>query len=570
MEYLDFELGIERGEGGTYPVAVLHSPCGKPDGTLRLPFDQQELGTQIVALEGALSLSGVTAERRGRTMEAAPVYGLGRALFEALLAGDVLTCYDASKQQAAEQHKGLRLKLRLQAPELAALPWEFLFDPRDEQYLGLSLQTPLVRYVETQHPIAPLQVTPPLRILGMIASPTDLPPLDVATEKRRLERALRQLGGLVSLTWLPGQTWEALQEHMLSGPWNVFHFVGHGGFDPAADEGLLALADEAGAQHLLTATQVGHLLADHQTLRLVVLNACEGARGGIRDVFSSTAATLVRRGIPAVLAMQYRISDQAAIQCSERFYSALAHGQPVDAAVAAARIGMSMATHESAEWGTPVLYMQAPDGMLFDVAALRRARLANKLDACGKRFEAHYLRSANKLLEADPEGWSKAFFDDPKGGLALALADYVKDVQQAAQGEADLLNLGLQLPPFIPCRPNKVGASVPVSKLELSQGGVGLGFLAALRYLSMPWVSLPIALAFPIGNWLAHEFVKGRFKQKALTAIQEGAPQAVSLLRQEAEKYLDEVERLIDERRSVEAEAIVTARPTGRRSSRRR
>src|SRR3712207_8645982 len=42
-----------------------------------------------------------------------------------------------------------------------------------------------------------------------------------------------------------------------------------------------------------------------------------------RSIFSSTAATLVRRGIPAVVAMQYEISDPAAIQFSARFYTAV-------------------------------------------------------------------------------------------------------------------------------------------------------------------------------------------------------------------------------------------------------
>src|SRR5690242_21472183 len=47
--------------------------------------------------------------------------------------------------------------------------------------------------------------------------------------------------------------------------------------------------------HFLSATQLGLLLADHRPLRLVVLNSCEGARGGKLDIFSSAAATLVRR-----------------------------------------------------------------------------------------------------------------------------------------------------------------------------------------------------------------------------------------------------------------------------------
>jgi hypothetical protein len=116
---------------------------------------------------------------------------------------------------------------------------------------------------------------------------------------------------------------------------------------------------------ILSATQLGRLLADHRSLRLAGLNACEGARGSDRDVFSSTAAILVRRGIPAVLAMQYEITDRAAIEFARTFYEALADAMPVDAAVAEARKAISLAVANAVEWGTPVLYMHSPDGVLF-------------------------------------------------------------------------------------------------------------------------------------------------------------------------------------------------------------
>jgi pyruvate/2-oxoglutarate dehydrogenase complex dihydrolipoamide acyltransferase (E2) component len=82
--------------------------------------------------------------------------------------------------------------------------------------------------------------------------------------------------------------------------------------------------------------------------------------------FSGTAATLVRRGIPAVVAMQYQITDEAAIEFSRAFYEALADGWPVDAAVTDARVAVSM--DSMLEWGTPVLYMRSPDGRLFDIS----------------------------------------------------------------------------------------------------------------------------------------------------------------------------------------------------------
>jgi hypothetical protein len=116
-------------------------------------------------------------------------------------------------------------------------------------------------------------------------------------------------------------------------------------------------------------------------LRLVLLNSCEGARGSQRDIFSSTASILVRRGIPAVLAMQYEITDRAAIEFARAFYGALADGLPVDAAVAEARVAVSLGMTNTVEWGTPVLYMRSPDGVLFQVqeAASRREKVRKRL-----------------------------------------------------------------------------------------------------------------------------------------------------------------------------------------------
>ena len=85
------------------------------------------------------------------------------ALYAALFSDDVDNLYHESRIQAKQQGMGLRIKLRIQPPELSTLPWEFLFDRRVDEYVCLSTNTPLVRYLETQNPVYPLTVKPPLR-----------------------------------------------------------------------------------------------------------------------------------------------------------------------------------------------------------------------------------------------------------------------------------------------------------------------------------------------------------------------------------------------------------------------
>src|SRR5829696_462062 len=369
-DYVDFELEIRKGARRKYPVCV-RSPEGEAQGEMRFPFTKQELQDKLKDLETTVLLSG-RRSRRIRTPEAQSVQDFGQALFQALLCGDVRTQYDLSLREAKQQNKGLRLKLDIQAPELTVLPWEFLYDPGRNVYLSLSSKTPLVRYIELREPIEQLTVTPPLRILGMVASPLDLDPLDVEQEKRRVEETIKELQaqGRVELTWLEGQTPRDLQRALaVDGPWHVFHFIGHGGFDRVSDGGLIALTNDEGYARHVQAEDLAQLLKDHWDLRLVVLNSCEGARGSESNAFSSTAATLVRPGIPAVLANQYEITDEAAIEFSRTFYQAVADGLPVDAAVAYARISLKVEIDISIKRPPPVLYLRPPDGRIFDISS---------------------------------------------------------------------------------------------------------------------------------------------------------------------------------------------------------
>ena len=370
-DYLDFDLEIREGEPRGYAVAV-RSPAGEAQEEMSFPFDERQLRDKLKDLEIALLRSGGT--RRQLSSEEQTVQDFGRSLFEATLVGKVGTCYYRSMDQARQQGKGLRLKLHVMPPKLTVLPWEFLYDPDRDEYLCFSRDTPIVRYTDLRQTISRLTVEPPLRILGMVASPRDLDPLDVEHEKGLMDEAIEDLhaDGLVDLTWLEGETWRDLQRTMRrDGPWHVFHFVGHGDFDPTAQEGLIAFAEKGtGRRHLLRSRDLARLLDGHPSLRLVFLNSCEGARGSEGDPFSGTAATLVRRGIPAVVAMQYQITDEAAIGFSSAFYESLADGLPVDAAVTEARVAVSM--DSMLEWGTPVLYMRSPDGRLFDISTDKR------------------------------------------------------------------------------------------------------------------------------------------------------------------------------------------------------
>ena len=242
----------------------------------------------------------------------------------------------------------------------------------------------------------------------MISSPADYPGLDVENEWSRLNQALAGLieKGQVRLERLADARLSVLQRRLRGGEYHVLHFIGHGGFDPATQDGVLVLCDEAGKGRLVSAEHLGTLLHDHRSMRLVVLNACEGSRSSRADPFAGVAQTLVQQGVPAVIAMQFEITDQAAITFAEEFYAATAGGYPVDAALAAARKAIFAAGNDI-EWGTPVLFLRAPDGRLFSVD--RGAARPGEREAQQEEAEAGQMVSDGNQTRESP----LSFLEDP-------------------------------------------------------------------------------------------------------------------------------------------------------------
>jgi hypothetical protein len=149
MDSLDFEVEIGPVIDQTYPVTARVAGSGEAATSMQLPLTGKELNHQLAVITDAVLASSAVV-RRIATREEQPVQQLGRLLFEGLLTGDVRELFGASSQRARQEGRSLRLVLRVHPPELAQLPWEFLFDPGRQDYLGLSM--PLVRYPQVLAP----------------------------------------------------------------------------------------------------------------------------------------------------------------------------------------------------------------------------------------------------------------------------------------------------------------------------------------------------------------------------------------------------------------------------------
>ena len=381
MESLDFRVEVGGGAAQGYEVLLRAPDGGEISNAVELPLPElEELAARVPDAVIASSLR----LRRAVPEEEKPVRHLGGRLFDAVFSGRGRGMFTAGRHQAEREGRALRLVLQIRPPELARLPWEFLFDPDEDDYVGLSAA--LVRCPVTSSWARPLQVAGPLRVLGMTALPDNQQELAVAAEQQRLAETLDPLvrAGQVELEWVAGQSWRELQAGVRQGSWHVLHFIGHGGFDAATDEGKLALTAEDRGTYLLGAEDLAMMLRKHTSLRLVVLNACETGRASALDGFSSMAGALARRGVPAVLAMQQKITDRAALEFSRTFYEELASQPYVEQCVTQARQAIRLALPGTLEWGTPVLYMKTPGGILFDLADRRAGDAAGTADTAQK------------------------------------------------------------------------------------------------------------------------------------------------------------------------------------------
>jgi CHAT domain-containing protein len=361
----DFTLKMMPVAGGRYRVEA-QGPTGEASTTFELPVDHQDLESLMLNMGGRHG-----AATAGRVPE--PVQGtvdMGKRLYDAVIGGAVRDTFVSARHDAAQHGCSLRLNLRLaDAPELSNLPWEYLYDGHD--FLALSADTPVVRYLDLPQTHRPMHVELPLRMLVTISSPRDLEPLDVRAEQETVEAALAGMAGRVKIDVLADVTLHAFQRVLRRArragrPYHVWHHVGHGAFDPDTQSSVLMFADSAGMSSPVGGFQLGTLFNSYPEVRLALLNACAGARAGVQDPFAGVAAALVERGIPAVIGMRFEISDEAALTFSQEFYTALVDGLPVDTAVTEARRAIFFLPNW-VEWATPVLYMRSRDGRLFNL-----------------------------------------------------------------------------------------------------------------------------------------------------------------------------------------------------------
>ena len=387
-QYINLNLRLRDldEKAGTFQVEMLPSPVGESQPET-VSFKPDEL-------KGALKM----LDEKGIPKD--ELIGLGQKLTAMLLPEGQVRKLFLDALAKAGQSGGVRLRLLIGDPKLAQLPWEFAYlraneGEEDRRYfLCLNPQVSIVRHeaMAVAQPSLAGETPGELRFVVATVNVEGQYQLKLIEERQVIEDALKDFkveGVRANFeSFIENATAQDLAAALLKKA-DIFHFAGHGVFaEEGTDEesgemkgaGYLVLAkDKEGREaHLLPSGEAASLLQG-AGVRVALLGACEtGRRDGV-SAWTGVATSLVERGIPAVVAMQYKVIDDAAVAFSGMFYTALAAGLSVDEAVAAGRQAMLRGSGEDdVEWGVPVLYMRSADGVIFPKLGDRKVEAAGR------------------------------------------------------------------------------------------------------------------------------------------------------------------------------------------------
>ena len=379
----EFSLKLTS-SGSGYKAIVQQSPAGQGEAPFEPPIIRGEIDSLRKALNYHIPRTGCSPRELDCLVWPAPIQpsyepsNVGQGLGGGFFAGDVQLLFAQSIQPLRDRpDECLRLSIHFsltdeEAVWLGALPWELI---RTEfNYLLYDKQISLVHCLDLRGPTTPAPILRPLEILVVVANPQNSPTPEANEEYRGLLDLSRD-NPSVHVTRLETPTAEALGQAIDQRTVHVLHFIGHASFNEK-NEGTLLFENSQGGKDSVTGEVLAAILGlpAKNTLRLVVLNACLTGSfpvSGGNDPWNGVATALLVAGFPAVVAMRYPITGRAAVLFSHGFYSGLAAGASVDAAMIQGRHAILRVERGSLEWATPALFLR---GMVKDVFKVRTPR----------------------------------------------------------------------------------------------------------------------------------------------------------------------------------------------------
>ncbi|WP_224367373.1 CHAT domain-containing protein [Hyalangium versicolor] len=308
--YREVHLRFTRNGPDSYRVIVLSSPAGNASAPVTLRITE----SRLLGLHGQISTALLQSKSRDSAIDG-EFAQFGDELYETISppgqVRDILTKSLGVLLSSEEHQQRLRLFLHFDPCDselagLAEFPWEVLRIPPISPigHAALDHRLSIVRSLDVTQPPEPPAFVRPLRVLLVRAGARGHGGLRSESEQESITDALTSITG-VKCEFLDMPTRQDLRRGLYSFDPHVLHFMGHGKVDEDTGTGCVYLRDENGESDPLCAQDVAELFSGLSALRLVVLNACQSARGTLSVTGSgSVAGALVSRGVAAVIAMQ--------------------------------------------------------------------------------------------------------------------------------------------------------------------------------------------------------------------------------------------------------------------------
>jgi CHAT domain-containing protein len=351
--WMDIELKLDA---GTLHVSARGS---------RMEWVQHRSGVTLQQLEQFTQRVG-RAVQAGESLDAVAL-DQARALYHAILQGKAADL--AARLREAAPAGTLLQRLMIGDGRLQAMPWEALCGPDGvEDFWGVRHRTLLARGADSSEPWEPREIRGAVRLLAIAPSSDE-------RALHNLQRALKDSIDAGEIEWLePIVGARAGKRHLFeqlrrSRSPHILHFLGHGSVRGDRPVLLLGDGDQEDEDAWITAEALGRelQLGFGEYLRLVVLEACEGARPG---TFGSAAEILARGGTDAVVAHLWPVRADVARTCSRRFYQVLAgaghQNRGAGDVVASLVAARSSLLSDGAEAFSPVLYLRGSESTIFD------------------------------------------------------------------------------------------------------------------------------------------------------------------------------------------------------------
>jgi CHASE2 domain-containing sensor protein len=362
MEYLNFDLSIESKQDNCYKVKV------EPPWAAKECLGEILFSDSVRKIVERLEESFCDDEKSVPPIDLDLIKAFGANLYEALFHGSVRDAFNlALGSVSQEEDKGLRLNLMIEPPERFLSTWD---------------KTSITRDLDIPSFPRELKVELPLQVLVVIPEEVgaDNQPLDKTGERKLVESAFKELadGGMVKLDFIEGTvSTTTINDKLNDKSYQIFHFIGHGCLSEDYGYLKLNLEDQQNCDDWNELEKLGWLRSDsfanlfntHPSMKLVVLNSCQGAKISSTKPLAGLAPQLLRKDIPAVVAMQYPIFDDSALTFSREFYRKLCKGRQhgiLDAAVINARNKLQIQRRNGLDFATPVLLMHG-NGVIFDL-----------------------------------------------------------------------------------------------------------------------------------------------------------------------------------------------------------